>query len=104
MSGSDYVWVSPGRKGGEPCVGGSRIPVETIAKYMHSLGLGETLTAYPHITRHAALTACWFAAVHGPKRWRKRWGEWVGEHADEMWAGDWDSVPDPPGKTTEVSA
>lgn len=90
------VWVDPGRQGGAPCVMGTRIPTEAVARFFWESGMASTLAAYPAITREQALGACWFSVRFGRKRWRKRWGVWADRYGARMWSGDWEDVPEPP--------
>ncbi|WP_166379905.1 DUF433 domain-containing protein [Catellatospora methionotrophica] len=84
---------------GTPCVGGTRIPVETIARLVYGPGGSVQLAtgSYPHLTRQQVLVACWYVGMYGTAVWsRRRWRAWAAGHADAMWAGRWNEVPDPP--------
>lgn len=92
-----YVWVAPGRLGGKPCVGGHRLSVDQVTRYVWGDSGSVDVAVISHdLTRAQVLTACWFQAVHGTRTWRQRWGRWAVEHCDAMWSGRWDQVPDPP--------
>lgn len=95
---SAYVWVAPGRLGGKPCIGGHRLSVDQISRYVRGDGgsADAVMGAFPYLTRAQVLTACWYQAVHGSRKWRQRWGRWAHEHGDAMWSGRWNDVPDPP--------
>lgn len=107
------VWIDPARRSGEPCVGGTRIPVNMVINIVWKRGLDVAYECWPDLTRQEILGACWYAgagnvvrlhgkggkyvAYRGP--WRKRWGAWAAEVHQAMWSGRWDDVPDPPGAT-----
>lgn len=46
-----FIWIASGRKGGEPCVGGTRVPIETLNDYVLALGDDAALAAYPSVTQ-----------------------------------------------------
>lgn len=105
-----YVWIDPARRSGEPCVGGTRIPVEMVVGVVWAYGMSEAITHWPDLTRAQVLTACWYAGtgypvrLHGedggyrPKPWPRadRWGEWAQAMHDALWSGRPDDVTDPP--------
>lgn len=104
-----YVWIDPARKSGEPCVGGTRVPVEMVADIVWAHGVDEALTQWPYITRPQILNACWYAAVgnvvrlHGKggkyvaRRWahRTNWARWARDAHQALWEGRFDDVTDP---------
>ena len=93
-----YIWVHPGRLGGKPCIGGTRLSVDTVTRYVRYVvgGVEAARTAYPYLTRTQVLTACWYQASYGPMPYRRRWAAWAAEHGQAMWSGSFDVVPDPP--------
>lgn len=94
------VWISPGRRSGEPCVYGTRIPTENVATDTFMRDVACALHCYPQITRGQVLVACWFHATQGSRTWRRRWGAWAKQYEGELWKSDWDAVPDPPNVLT----
>lgn len=98
MSEQDYVWISPGRKGGQPCIGGTRLPAEQFAQIWWSSGytLEEMLAAWPTLTREGLIVACWFCVDRWPRTWRKRWGEWARSVEAALWHGDYEQAALPP--------
>lgn len=90
-----HVWVAPGRLGGKPCIGGHRLSVEQIARYVWPDGVAAAQVPFPYLTRPQILTACWYQATYGGAPWDVRWGAWAHAHGGAMWSGRWDDVPDP---------
>lgn len=102
------VWSHPARRSGDPCVGGTRVPVNLVIAVVWAHGVAEAETSYD-LSRQQILGACWYAGVgnavslwgkgglrarRGP--WHKRWGQWAEEMHTHMWHGNWDDVTDPP--------
>jgi uncharacterized protein (DUF433 family) len=56
------IWIDRGRKSGQPCVYGSRVPVETLVRYADACGDDAALEAYPSATVEALAAARWFLA------------------------------------------
>lgn len=56
------VWIDPGRQGGVPCLGGHRIPVESIVQILDGdTGSEEAaLRFYPQLTREQVQLALWY--------------------------------------------
>jgi uncharacterized protein (DUF433 family) len=89
-----YIWVHPGRLGGKPCIGGTRIPVATVTRYVRGGGgIQAAQTAHPELTRTQVLLACWHAAVCGDA---PEWAAWAEEQGGALWAGLFDEIPEPP--------
>lgn len=101
--GPVFVSLLPGRRGGEPCISNTRIPSEQAAGLAYHHGIGEVLNSFPGLGRGHALVACWYHALHGSKRWRKRWKGWAKQYESELWRSRWDDVPDPPTITEPAS-
>jgi uncharacterized protein (DUF433 family) len=81
-----YVWVSPGRQAGQPCVGGTRIPTEMVAGYVWEGLWGELGPGY-ELTDRQVLVCCWYEAEFGDKKWRDRWGPWANYASPILWHG-----------------
>ena len=98
---SSQIVISPRRLAGSPAIEGTRIGPDLAAHYVLSLGLDETLTSYPHLTRDDVLVACWYVARYDPpKRWKpKDWARlkgWLVLHEEALWSDeDWSEVPLP---------
>ncbi len=58
-------------------------------------GVEETIADYPPVTREAVLVFCWWAGLHGSRRFRKVWGEWAQKADEHLWYGCI-NIPDPP--------
>ena len=109
------VWIHPSRYSGKPCVGGRRVPVESVAVTVWLDGGVPSACADWGLTREAVLVACWYAGLYGiidpyagvtgkkgatriDLTWIKRWRPWADQWGSAMWAGDWGRVPDPPSE------
>ena len=55
-----FIWIARGRQGGEPCIGGTRIPVGTLTGYADALGDDAALASYPSTTAADLEEARWF--------------------------------------------
>lgn len=104
------VWIDPARRCGEPCIGGTRIPVSMVIATVWNRGLDVVFECWPNLTRQQVLNACWYAgsgnvvrlhgkggryvAYRGP--WRKRWGAWAEQVHEGLWSSDVDDLDDPP--------
>jgi len=102
---SDCVWVSPQRLGGKPCIGGTRISADTVARYVWCDGVDPVRVAFPGLIRAQTLIACWYVVRYGLAvwGWADRWGTWADEHEQALWSGRWDEVPDPPSEGGETT-
>lgn len=90
------VWVAPGRCGGSPCIYGTRLTTQAIARIAWDAGVDGVRGFYPQLSEAQVFVACWYEAKYGDPRWKKRLGPWVKEWQDAMWRGDWSAVPPPP--------
>lgn len=89
------VWIDPARRSGDPCIGGTRLPVDTIIEAAWRNGVPAAIDTW-EVTRAQVLGACWYAATYGTRRWRKRWHDWATVNHGAMWGDRYDDVPDPP--------
>jgi uncharacterized protein (DUF433 family) len=106
----EAVWIDPGRHGGDPCCGGTRVPVNLVVATVWRDGVDTAIDCWD-LTRGQVLNACWYAAVinmvdiykhrgtgyrsrGGP--WRGRWGDWAEQVHGRLWSSDVADVPDPP--------
>jgi uncharacterized protein (DUF433 family) len=72
-----YIWVSPERLGGEPCLGGHRIAAEQIAEsYWLGWSPEKIAEEHPGVTLAGVLVCCWFVRVYGGPHWKRRWPHW----------------------------
>lgn len=92
-----YIWIDPGRRAGEPCIGGTRIPPEIIGGYIWA---GDDLAKIADdygVTVPQALVAAWYLGTYGSRTWRKRWGMWAQTAGGHLWSRkDQDQCPMPP--------
>lgn len=77
------IVIHPGRVGGTPTIGESRIPAAMVAGTYWCHGADETKMMWPGLTDAEILVCCWFVAHHGTRTEKKRWREWR-DHADIM--------------------
>lgn len=94
-----YVWLSPGRYSGEPCIGGHSISTRQIADSVW-YGHADDLERGYDLTREDIIVACWFEARHGRSRKiRRAWREWLDTHDGTLWhlrPHEWAAMPLPP--------
>lgn len=105
-----YVTADPAMRSGQPCVNGTRVPVESVAYAVWLDGGAYAAASDYDLTRHDVLVACWYAGTYGlpgrrtltPSRmWRERWGPWAREVHDSLWSRrdvGGSVIPDPPTK------
>lgn len=77
-----YVWVTPARQGGEPCVGGTRIPTSIIANICEPHEDAETIDSVCrmyNLTRPQVICALWWEHGRGDYRFDRRTkrGRWL---------------------------
>jgi uncharacterized protein (DUF433 family) len=105
------VWIDPARLSGEPCCGGTRVPVYMVVAMVWEHGVDEAMDTWS-LTRGQVLCACWYAAAGGPvylwssrtrgllrrhrSPWPSRWRVWAEEHHGLLWHHAYDDCPDPP--------
>jgi uncharacterized protein (DUF433 family) len=105
----EAVWIDPARHSGDPCIGGTRIPVHAVIEMVWRDGVDAATDTWS-ISRTQVLHACWYAAVinvvhvyaprggwntrRGP--WRARWGDWAEKVHGQLWHNDTADIPDPP--------
>lgn len=100
---NDYVWIAPCRKGGQPCVGGTRLPALLVAEYVWDDTSVEHVAREYSITRVQALVACWYVATYGSRSWRKRWGAWAKRAHPFLWdRAQHADCPPPPQKSADA--
>lgn len=103
-----FVSVNPAMRWGQPCVNGTRLPVDAVAGMVWAEGVDVAADQYD-LTRADVLVACWYAGTYGlpgrreslfpVRQWPKRWGAWADSVAGALWKVtevDYDAVPDPP--------
>jgi uncharacterized protein (DUF433 family) len=73
------IWIDPGRQSGTPCLGGTRIPVDTILSLMTDRGMDDAhiFAFYPDVTPEHMKAVRWWdetgrAAVARAHRRRTR--------------------------------
>lgn len=88
MSDTPVIVLHPGRLGGTPTIGHSRLPAELVANTYWHHGAREVFLMWDYLTEADILVACWFIAHHGTRTERARWKEWL-PHADQMlWSSE----------------
>lgn len=114
-----YVWIDPARRSGEPCIGGTRVPVYMVVEMVWANGVTVAEETWC-LSRAQVLVACWYAGagfpvqLHGrggyqtrfPAVWRRRWRTWAEQVAGDLWAASGvycDAIPDPPSYPTGES-
>jgi uncharacterized protein (DUF433 family) len=72
-----HITVDPAVCDGEPCIGGTRIPAETIAQMVWAgYTLDDLQREYPTLTYGQIVIACWYSARHGKPAWQRYWRNW----------------------------
>lgn len=92
------IVVHPGRMGGQPTIGHSRLTADLIASSYWDLGYDETIYLWDYLDRDDVLVACWYQARFGPRKWRQRWKDWLDVADIALWSpGNHDGeIPLPP--------
>lgn len=72
---SQAVWIDPGRQQGAPCLGGHRIPVESVIAFVEGDTGSEdvALIAYPQLTREQIKLAVWYHGRYADTDRTCRW-------------------------------
>lgn len=80
------VEVTPGRMGGAPCLGGTRIPTDQIAGLVWDCGMEQVRRGWTYLTDEQILVACWYEVTHGNRRyWRRHFADWPAEYREAEW-------------------
>lgn len=100
-----FIWVYSGRQGGVPCVGNTRVPVESVVgSVLADGGVAGAMDAY-ELSRPEVLVSCMFEADYPSgsdlldAKTRSSWVGWAYEFHPEQAARAWDLIPDPPPPT-----
>lgn len=80
------IVIHPGRVSGEPTIGQSRLPAETVAGTYWLYGLEKTLSNWDHLSEEDVMVCCWFMARHGTSPWRRRWKDWLPDADRYLWS------------------
>lgn len=92
-----YIWIDPGRRSGEPCIGGTRVPPEIIGGYVWAGDDVAKIADDYSISMPQVLVACWYLGTYGSRVWKKRWGVWAKKAGGVLWSRkDQDQCPLPP--------
>jgi len=93
------VTVDPAVRFGQPAIKG--ISTDAIAGMVWAGESVETVADEYSLVRAEVLLACWYEAMWGAKRWRRRWAKWA-DHAYSapLWRMP-DCVADPPNKESD---
>ena len=106
MTEQAYIRVDPSIQGGEPCIGGTRLPALQMARVWWHSGYTtweQVQHEYPTLTREGLIVACWFV-VQGSVGWKRVWGQWERRVEGALAEGRYDDVPLPPQKGGDVHA
>ncbi len=102
MTDCRWIEVHPGRRGGKPCLDGTRLTAEEVASWWWS-GLSiETMTReWPGLDHGAVLTCCWYQARYGTPLWCRRWRAWLPDADTALYLGQrpMTDIPLPPQRT-----
>lgn len=90
-----FVAVMPGRLGGKPTVGHSRLSTAMVADYYWNVGYDEVQSMY-ELTLGEVVVAVWFEARYGSRTHRKRWAEWLAENEAQLWSPSHHGNPQAP--------
>lgn len=86
--GTPVIVVHPGRLGGTPTIGHSRLSAELIAGTYWDLGADEVKLMWDYVTDADILVCCWFVARFGTRRERRRWSGWLPFANELLWKED----------------
>lgn len=94
-----HIRIDPAQRFGQPNVRG--ISCDMIAGLVWAeRSVDAAVDDYDlcGMTRPDVFVACWYVALYGGKRWRKRgWRDWANQHASAFAGRRYDAIPDPPG-------
>lgn len=79
---------------GPPTIEGHRLGAEFMAARVWKFGVASEMDDYM-LRREELLVTCWWAGQFGPRKWRKRWGDWATIAGWHLWYGCI-QVEDPP--------
>lgn len=95
-----HLWITPGRRGGRVCIGGTNVTAEVVAERVWAEGDVECAMDEWGLSRDVVLMACWWWALHediepfADVDTRCHYGEWCAwAHAYARNPGE---APDPP--------
>lgn len=79
-----HITIDPAIMDGGPCLDGTRIPAETIARaYDNGWSAERIAQEWSGVDRAALLVCCWYVATYGTRAPRRRWKMW-GEKAHAL--------------------
>ena len=91
------IVIMPGRVGGEPTLGDSRLPAETVARTYILYGLDGVLECWDYLTEIDVKLACWWVATESPRTKTGRFLKaWVKKNAFHLSTGRWQYAAMPP--------
>lgn len=97
------IVLHPGRVGGAPTIGESRLPAKLVANVYWHHGADEVKAMWDYLTDADILVCCWYVARHGTRSQRKRWKDWLPIADRMLWSTE--TIPDcdwPPTKDSNV--
>lgn len=95
--GTPVIVIHPGRLGGTPTIGHSRLSAASIAGTYWRYGADEVRRMWDYITDDDIKVCCWYIARYGTRAERARWKEWLPDADIALWKRDGvSSCPLPP--------
>ena len=83
--GDPVIVVHPGRIGGQPTIGHSRLSASLVAETYQQHGLEQTQLMWDYLTEADVIVCCWYVARYGTTTERRRWKDWLGWVDDRLW-------------------
>ena len=96
------IVVMPGRVGGLPTLGDSRLPAETVARIHVAYGFDRVVQCWDYLTETDVKLACWWIATKHPRTKDGQFlKEWVSDNELNLSAGRWQHAAMPPTRGAE---
>lgn len=100
--GTPVIVLHPGRLGGTPTIGHSRLAAELIANTYWYHGADEVKAMWDYVTDKDILVCCWFIAHYGTRTEKARFRPWRDKADMLLWSRDtFADCPWPPTKAEE---
>ena len=92
--GTNIVFNPQIQMPGTPTIEGHRLAADFMAARVWKFGIDSEMDDY-QLRREELLVACWWAGAFGPRKFKKRWGEWAEVAGMHLWYGCV-QISDPP--------